>query len=66
MGFLKPKTQAPTLVPTPTPDQVLTPASSPIPGSSPGRTSRQPSFLADAALPPQSQSNTGGKTLLGQ
>jgi hypothetical protein len=63
MGFLKPK--SPTLVPTPTPDQVLTPGETP-PSSSPARQNRAPSFLADAALPPPSQGNTGGKTLLGQ
>jgi hypothetical protein len=63
MGFLKPS--QPTLAPTPTVDQTLTPVQQPISGSNTG-TARTPSFLSSAALPPPSQSNTGGKTLLGQ
>lgn len=63
MGFLKPST--PQLVPVPSANQVLTPAISPV-GSSPSGGNRTPSFLADAALPPPSSQNTGGKQLLGQ
>jgi hypothetical protein len=63
MGFLKPK--SPTLVPVPSPSDVLTPATAPI-GSSPAGANRSPSFLASAALPPASTTNTGGKQLLGQ
>lgn len=65
MGFLKPSS-TPQLVPVPTANQVLTPAQSPVGSSPTGGTNRSPSFLADAALPPPSQSNTGGKQLLGQ
>jgi len=55
----------PQLVPIPSPNQVLTPAQQ-APGSPPSRSAQQPSFLGSAAVPPPSQSNTGGKQLLGQ
>lgn len=64
MAFLKPK--QPTLSPVPSPSQFLTPTNQPIQGTTAAAGSQTPTFLGLAALPPPSQANAGGKTLLGQ
>lgn len=50
----------------PTANTALTPALSPMPGTTPGTGGQTPSFLGSAVLPPQQGPGGGQKRLMGQ